>query len=157
MAFKSELSQFLHNTLSGATEDPSIASTALVLPIGKRTNLSRAKDQINKAFDKVEASLNDLIKDETPKAFTFVPNYNIVSERPAMITKKKREASGGNIVGTLIGGILGLTGEFLATAFREASKLITNIVKSVKDWLSTAKQTLKDWFKTGYGCIKPVR
>lgn len=156
---QTDLSQFLRNTLSGASETPQIATDALVLPIGKRTSLSRARDQINSTFDLIEKSFKKIIDLDGVSNNTSKKSYqylNNVAEKP---TKNKKEIAKrfvnkhAKLLGVIVGGLLGMGTNYITQAMDSVVDTTKSIVKNASEWLKGKKDNLLSWAKKGYGYL----
>jgi gas vesicle protein len=157
----SELGQFLRNTLSGVQENASIATNALVVPLGRRTTLSRARDQINSSFDNFEKKLKKIIDsddDNNDYIKDFIKDYKLDKEGVSLPGKGKNKkglsGGSGNLLGTVLGGLLGLAAVFAVDVIKELTKISNNMVKSVKQWFSDKYTEMVGWLKKQMGYIE---
>lgn len=149
MATKMEMDikDFLRNTLSGAQENPSIATNALIIPIGKRSTFSKARTQIDAAFDKVEASVKKLIdKNSEGVVSPRIAKKPLVSKAIEQLKPVKNAANGGileTVVGIAAGAIISVIAKYASGIETWISDSVKGLTKWSSDRLDVVNKTVK--------------
>lgn len=158
--------QFLRETLSGAQVDPSVADEAIIIPIGKRTNLARARADISKAFDRIESAIKhgDAI-DARAKVSTKTTTNTRPQRALAVATKSRYKHNGGgdlSILSMALGAALATIPAIFKSAKTVTEQGVTAVAASAGNavaWVSnSAKRAEKNagtaWNAVGDSGIK---
>lgn len=148
---QNSLSAFLRNSLSGAQENASIATNAIVIPITRRSNLAIARNQIDVSFDRIEKSVKKLVDRNASVAKRKAqPKRRVLSPKRSAFGNVSGPSS--NFTGTVIGSVIGLALAALpmvGQAFTALSEAYHGAVKWVSDRATDAGKAIK----AGYGWL----
>jgi Phage tail lysozyme len=145
------LSFFLRNTLSGAQDNASVATNALIIPLGKRTNLARARQQINDLFDQTEKALKDLVDN-----IEQTKNDNAGLERKTKRQEDRQQKTVSTHKGSknaIMGSVLGIALGYAAHIMGDVSQGAKDIISATTRFVIDKTNKIKDFAKRGFDYV----